>query len=102
MFCLVVDLHVRPERRDAFLTAIAANAAASVREEPGCLRFDVCQDVSQPDHFVLYEVYRDQAAYQEHRTTPHFATWRAAADATVVPGSQVNTGTSLVASAPSA
>ena len=36
MFSLMVQLEVRPERRAEFLAAIAANAEASVRDEPGC------------------------------------------------------------------
>ena len=42
MFSLMVQMQVRPERREEFLAGMAANAEASVRDEPGCLRFDVC------------------------------------------------------------
>ena len=42
MFSLVVQMEVRPGRREEFLAGMAANAEASVRDEPGCLRFDVC------------------------------------------------------------
>ena len=41
MFSLVVQMEVRPGRREEFLAGMAANAEASVRDEPGCLRFDV-------------------------------------------------------------
>ena len=47
-------------------------------------------------HFVLYEIYRDEAALEAHRAAPHFAQWREAVARTVVPGSQVNTITELV------
>ena len=52
MYTLFVSLQVRPEKRDRFLAAIAENAAASVRDEPGCLRFDVMED-AQPAQPVL-------------------------------------------------
>ena len=42
MFSLMVQMEVRPGRREEFLAGMAANAEASVRDEPGCLRFDVC------------------------------------------------------------
>ena len=79
MFALVVELHVKPTMRERFLEAIGENSAASVRDEPGCLRFDVVQDDADPDHFFLYEIYADDAAFQAHRQAPHFAKWRQAA-----------------------
>ena len=65
--------------RDKFLAAAEDDSTCSVRDEPGCLRFDVLQDNADPDHFFFYEVYRDEAAFQAHGQAPHFARWRAAA-----------------------
>jgi (4S)-4-hydroxy-5-phosphonooxypentane-2,3-dione isomerase len=91
MFSLIVSVQVRPERREQFLRVIAENAKASVRDEPGCYRFDVAEDTGQPNHFFFYEIYRDEQAFAEHKAAPHFAVWRAGAAECVVPGSQVNT-----------
>ncbi len=98
MLSLIVRLDVLPERLEEFVEAIAANAAATHRDEPGCLRFDVCRSHADPHHFVLYEVYRDEDALEAHRAAPHFAVWREAVARTVVPGSQVNTIADLVTS----
>lgn len=91
MIALIVSLDVLPERLDDFIDAISTNAQRSVTDEPGCLFFDVTQDLGDPHHFVFYELYADEDAVAAHRAAPHFATWRAAADRCVVPGSQVNT-----------
>ena len=91
MFCVVVQLQVRPERREEFLAGIAANAEASVRDEPGCLRFDVCSVESDPDRFLLYELYTDADAFAAHKASPHFARWRTVAERVLIPGTQVNT-----------
>ena len=80
MFSLMVQLQVQPERREEFLAAIAANAEDSVREEPGCLRFDVSAVEDDENRFVLYELYTDAEAFEAHRAAPHFARWRAVAD----------------------
>lgn len=96
MISLIVRLDVVPERREEFLAAITSNAASTFGDEPGCIRFDVCQSQSDPHHFVFYEIYRDEAALEAHRAAPHFAQWREAVARTVVPGSQVNTITELV------
>jgi autoinducer 2-degrading protein len=80
VIALFVTLDVRPALRERLLAAITAQAAASREREPGCLQFDVCIDVADPNRVLLYEVYADQAAFEAHGTTPHFAVWRAAAD----------------------
>ena len=89
MFSLMVQVQVDPDRREEFLAAITANAETSVRDEPGCLRFDVCTVDGDENRFVFYELYADAAAFAAHRAAPHFRIWREAADRTVV--SQVNT-----------
>jgi autoinducer 2-degrading protein len=96
MFSLVVQLEVRPERREEFLAGMAANAEASVRDEPGCLRFDVSSVEADGNRFFLYEVYTDADAFAAHKAAPHFTQWRAVAEQVLVPGSQVNTPGSLL------
>jgi (4S)-4-hydroxy-5-phosphonooxypentane-2,3-dione isomerase len=95
MFSLMVQLEVRPESREEFLAAITDNAAASVRDEPGCHRFDVCSVDADANRFVLYELYDDAEAFAAHKRAPHFAAWREVADRVLV--SQVNTPGTLLA-----
>jgi (4S)-4-hydroxy-5-phosphonooxypentane-2,3-dione isomerase len=68
---LQVTVRVKPEHRDAFLSAACHNAD-SARNEPGCLRFDVIQDRDEPHCFYFHEVYHDDAALAAHRETAHF------------------------------
>ena len=91
MFSLVVQMQVRPDRREEFLAGMAANAEASVRDEPGCLRFDVSAVAADGNRFFLYELYTDAEAFEAHKASPHFARWREIAERVLVPGSQVNT-----------
>ena len=81
MLAIWVKVRVKPGARERFLAAIEADALGSERDEPGCLRFNVLQDAQDPSVYYFYEVYRDEAALEAHRATPHFALWRAAADA---------------------
>ena len=96
MFSLVVQVQVRPDRREEFLAGMDANAEASVRDEPGCLRFDVSSVNDDPHRFFLYELYTDAAAFDAHKASPHFAQWREIAERVLVPGSQVNTAGRLL------
>jgi autoinducer 2-degrading protein len=65
MYVLIVSARVKPEQRGRFLEAIEENAVTSVRDEPGCLRFDVVRDRDDPDHYLFYEVYRDEEAFSD-------------------------------------
>ena len=71
-FALQVTLHLVPGTADEFRPHILEAAAAAVREEPDCHRFDVAQDEEHPDTFVLFEVYTDAAALEFHHKQPHF------------------------------
>jgi (4S)-4-hydroxy-5-phosphonooxypentane-2,3-dione isomerase len=68
---LFVDLTVKPEHRAEFLDAVWGDANGALDNEEGCLRFDVTVDAADPNHVLLYEVYRDAAARTIHRAAPY-------------------------------
>ena len=57
----------------ASLPLVCANAAASLKGEPECLRFDVLTPLAGGDEVLLYEVYRDRAAFE--RISPRRTFW---------------------------
>jgi (4S)-4-hydroxy-5-phosphonooxypentane-2,3-dione isomerase len=73
MFAVVVTFQLKPGSAAAFHPIIIENAETSVRSEPGCDQFQVLHDEADPDKIVLYEVYADEAAFDAHLKTPHFA-----------------------------
>lgn len=76
MLALLVTIRIKPGHREAFLDALLGDARGSVQDEPGCLRFDVLLDDSDPNRIFLYEVYRDEQALEAHRQAPHYLQWR--------------------------
>ena len=58
---VIVDAEIVEERLEEFKELIKVDAIGS-REEPGCLRFDVLQDMANPCRFFFYEAYVDAAA----------------------------------------
>ena len=70
-FVITVLFTIKPEHMDDFRTAIVKNAALSVKNEAGCLHFDVCEDTAQ-SCFFLYEIYENAAAFDVHLETAHF------------------------------
>lgn len=91
MITLTVSLQVLPDQLEPFVAAIRTNAERSFTDEPGCLSFDVSQDLTDDHHFILNEIYVDEKAVEDHRAAEHFKHWRAAVALHVVPGSQANT-----------
>ena len=80
MIAMWVKVRIKPQQRGRFLEAIEVDALKSEGDEPGCLRFNVLQDEKDENVYYFYEIYKDQAALEAHRTMPHYAVWRAAAD----------------------
>ena len=68
MLVLMVNVKVKPGRRDEFKGIIRVDAESTSSKEEGNLQFNVIQDNDDPNCFFLYEVYRDQAALEAHRT----------------------------------
>ena len=75
MYVVVVNVHVRPEASEAFIAATRDNHRGT-RGEPDNVRFDVLRRTDDPNRFVLYEVYRSEAAFAAHQRTAHYAAWK--------------------------
>lgn len=60
-----------PDKADEAKRTLVALRDAS-RTEPGCLAFDVAQDVDDANVYFLYEEWRDQTALDEHYASDHF------------------------------
>ena len=79
-FAIFVTIKLKPGTADAFRPLIEENAAAAVRDEPDCLRFDVLTAEDDPDTFFFYEVYTDAESLEKHRESPHYRKYMAAAE----------------------
>ena len=76
MIVLSVTFTVKPARVEAFRAAVLGQAAQSLANEEGCLRFDVSADPDDETRFLLYEIYTDEAAVEAHRETGYYADFR--------------------------
>ncbi|MFJ5840443.1 putative quinol monooxygenase [Streptomyces shenzhenensis] len=84
MFVVIVTVSVESTCLEEFEAGITANRLASLRDEPGCLRFDVLRSADDPTRFTLYEVYRDEDAFfTDHRATGHYTAWNTVVERTV-------------------
>lgn len=56
----------------AFADIVLPEMKASMDKEAGVLVMYAGTDVDNPDTWYFFEVYKDEAAYETHRETPHF------------------------------
>jgi autoinducer 2-degrading protein len=77
-YVIFVDFKLVPGSRESFRRHIDTNARSSCEMEPGCRRFDVLEPLDDPDRILLYEIYDDRKAFDQHVRTPHFAAFDAA------------------------
>ena len=79
MYIVHVHIYVKPEFIEAFKAVTLDNATESL-QEPGIARFDVIQQVDDPTHFELIEVYRTSDDPAKHKETAHYNRWRELAE----------------------
>jgi autoinducer 2-degrading protein len=80
MILNLIQIQVKPECLPDFIEGTLANHHGT-RKEKGNLRFDVVQKADQPESFLLYEIFEDEAAIEFHRTTEHYKEWKSKAEA---------------------
>lgn len=71
----IFELDIKPERREAFNELGRHNISQSVNSEAGVLAMYALADKGNPNKIYVVEAYRDEAAYQAHRASPHFRRW---------------------------
>ena len=60
-----------PEGREPEIKRELMSLTGPTRAEPGALRYDLYQSVSDPADFMRFEVWRNPAALEQHKQTPH-------------------------------
>lgn len=73
---LIAQFTARPGK-EAVVAALLENLADKVRNEPGNVVFDCYQQAGNTQAFVVYEIYRDQRAFDEHISADYGATFNA-------------------------
>ena len=88
MYVVIVPIQIEQGHRDEFLEALMVDAKGANEDEPACLRFDAVQHADDDHRIWLYEVYKDEAAFNDHLAAPHFQVFKAAAEKWRVEGIQ--------------
>jgi quinol monooxygenase YgiN len=72
----IAELEIDSGQLVEYKKALSEEIAASVHDEPGVLNLCAVAVKGQPNQVRIFEVYRDQAAYESHLQSPHFKKYK--------------------------
>jgi quinol monooxygenase YgiN len=73
---VVAKLRAAKGKGDALAALLAEQAAVMLNAEPGCLVYRVHRSTRDPELFLFYQTYADDAALELHRKGPNLAAYR--------------------------
>ena len=76
VFTVVAKLRAAKGKGDAMAAFLTEQAAAVLKAEKGCLVYRAHRSAKDPEQFLFYEAYVDEAAFEVHRNAPHLAAFR--------------------------
>lgn len=72
MIVLVAHYYGKAGQGEVIEAALKRMAPLVAEQEAGCMLYQASRSQENPDLFVLYEHYADEAALLNHRETAHF------------------------------
>ena len=69
LYCLNVKLCIKAERREEFLTCIAANKQGTLSTEPLAVTYLFGEDAATPNTFHFFEQYEGREGFEAHTKT---------------------------------
>lgn len=76
ILAVVAKIRAAKGKGDALAALLVEQAGVVLEAEPGCLMYRLHRSSKDPDAFLFYEAYRDEAAFDAHRNAPHLAVYR--------------------------
>jgi len=73
---VVAKMRAAKGKGDALAALLVEQAAAVRKAEPGCLVYRSHRSTKDPELFLFYEMYQDDAALEAHSKAPHLLAFR--------------------------
>ena len=67
---VVAHSRAKPGHEEALMTLLVENTT-TIRQEPGCIRYEVFQNEANPGDFVCLEEWASDTVLDTHRDAPH-------------------------------
>ena len=76
VFTVVAKIYPKPGKENELEAILRQQVEAVRKAEPDCLVYRPHRSVNEPVHFLFYEQYRSEAAFELHRKAPHLAAFQ--------------------------
>ena len=63
---VVARFSVEPDRVEEFIQRVSQTLVEPTRAETGCIRYDLCQDLGEPNRLAMIETWESEAALSAH------------------------------------
>jgi len=73
---VVARIRATKGKGDALAALLVEQCAVVRQSEPGCIAYRLHRAADDPELFLFYETYVDDAAFDAHRKAPHLAAFR--------------------------
>jgi quinol monooxygenase YgiN len=73
---VVARVRARTGKGDALAALLTEQVGVVRKAEPGCLAYRLHRSTRDPELFLFYETYGNEAALDLHRKAPHLAAYR--------------------------
>ncbi len=70
---VVADFTVKSDAIDDFTALARRLLVQPTRTEPGCITYELCQDIADPTRFTMVEAWDSDAALERHLAQPALA-----------------------------
>ena len=67
---VVAHFAVKPDQVDAFVREARKALVEPTQGEPGCVQYELCQDLAEPTRFAMVEVWESAEALERHLAQP--------------------------------
>lgn len=74
----VAELEIDVNQLPDYLVAAQNQINTAVRVEPGVVALYAVAEKENPFRVIVFEMYRDEAAYKDHLESPHFRNYKSA------------------------
>ena len=74
---VVAKIRAAAGKGDALAALLTEQVGVVRKAEPGCTGYRLHRSTKDPELFLFYETFADDAAFDVHRAAPHLAAFRA-------------------------
>jgi len=74
MIKVIAQDFIKPECVEGYLAIVEELVAATNANDAGCIKYELCRNVNEPQRFFMLEEWENQESLDAHMNSAHFTT----------------------------